>query len=1047
MLLALPNPVLAVATDVLKDLDGDEALTSLWFLFTKCKSSLHDGRRLENISWRLWHREMAGMQTYRPLTPASPKTDATRCSLFNSHPQAGERVVKAPNDRVRIGKLIEDIGMCQPITSCEIYGSKGGPSNNKQGLESNTLRSSLPMPSADTVIISIIPACDAPQAEGSVAPTSPASRRPAILSLQTPSPSATSFPRVVVVNPTPNPTPHPTPPATPVLPSTISNLPLPNSLPQAPPALSSSRPPVSSRLPSAPLASRQAQSMSLCPPATTVSATSLKPSERMFYVGNGSPSSASGTSDSPPASGSGSSSSPSASATSELPTESALRPRSLSSDGRSSSESSSSHTDFSDEPEPGDVQSRPSSGVRRRIQPKKNSKFFVHGGRHHHGIGHWPNGRVSSLSQSKEKERMDREESERLAHEKAELEIQRKLRLEQEERTKLQTREREREAERRRQEEEAKELQREKEAKRELERMKARELAKERERVRQVERERELRRRASMETLPRHPAVDIEIFDFNEDVSSDPFLQACGSQPDLTRTYFGLSRALSPPKPSTSKGKGRDHGLRQLTKSGTDLQAMVREKATARMQMQRLKGAFTPLRNSPSTSLKEHNGVQRPSRKASRETLPQAPVKKQTPPKPPSVKGKAKSDSQQQQTGGGRPIVIVDESDEETDSGEDGWTSCDDDSAEIEAVTSEHDRVSPRRNVQLPQNTRHPPSNTTTKPRNPRRQQAPLPDAAKLQDAVLEAARQRDMFVKVPKGSYTNLNRTNSGLLSQLMNPDPARLPHSQYRRVESSTELGSGSRHIGKDAGLQPSHSAVALPVSAQITVGSVREKGEVKTNPVCTDRTSPSGNNGYRRKGRPEDEEMEDDSDGEDDNTLTVSNSVAEERLRAIFGSSRGGAALTGVKGHRSEPSIRPLASSPPIPTPAKDLPTVTEHAPLGFPYNLPVAAIPSTPRTTRQNMLRTEMSESVRQNLLWSRYIHKQSVLGPRRKSSPSLPDRQPIATINPVVHLTKRVDGRRSGGADAEREAVRRELQRVHLTRNKSWAAEYHPTQWD
>ncbi|KAK0500149.1 hypothetical protein EDD18DRAFT_817249 [Armillaria luteobubalina] len=359
----------------------------------------------------------------------------------------------------------------------------------------------------------------------------------------------------------------------------------------------------------------------------------------------------------------------------------------------------------------------------------------------------------------------------------------------------------------------------------------------------------------------------------------------------------------------------------------------------------------------------------------------------------------------------------------------------------------ERDRASPRRNVQPTQNTRHPPSNTTTKPRNPRRQQPPPPDATKLQDAVLEAARQRDMFVKVPRGSYTNLNRTNSGLLSQLMNPDPARLPHSQYRRVESSSELGSGSRQMGKDTGLQPSHSAVALPVSAQITVGSVRDNGEVKTNPVGTDRTSPPGNSGYRRKGRPEDEEMEDDSDGEDGNTLIVSNSVAEERLRAIFGSSRGGAALPGVKEHRSEPSIRPPASSPPIPTPAKDLPTVTEHAPLGFPYNLPVAAIPSTPRTTRQNMLRTEMSESVRQNLLWSRYIHKQSVLGPRRKSSPSLPDREPIATIAPVVHLTKRVDGRRSGGADAEREAVRRELQRVNLTRNKSWAAEYHPTQWD
>lgn len=40
-------------------------------VFTKCKESLQDGRRLENISWRLWYREMAAHQTYRPPTPDS----------------------------------------------------------------------------------------------------------------------------------------------------------------------------------------------------------------------------------------------------------------------------------------------------------------------------------------------------------------------------------------------------------------------------------------------------------------------------------------------------------------------------------------------------------------------------------------------------------------------------------------------------------------------------------------------------------------------------------------------------------------------------------------------------------------------------------------------------------------------------------------------------------------------------------------------------------------------------------------------------------------
>lgn len=72
-----PSPILSVSPDVVKDLDGEDALYGMWtgaypdgirtysrclFLlpvFTKCKESLKDGRRLENISWRLWYREMS----------------------------------------------------------------------------------------------------------------------------------------------------------------------------------------------------------------------------------------------------------------------------------------------------------------------------------------------------------------------------------------------------------------------------------------------------------------------------------------------------------------------------------------------------------------------------------------------------------------------------------------------------------------------------------------------------------------------------------------------------------------------------------------------------------------------------------------------------------------------------------------------------------------------------------------------------------------------------------------------------------------------------
>ena len=89
MLTTFPAPVLSVTADAVKDLQGQDALSALWArkhlvpplpipltlsfsVFTKCKESLQEGRRLENISWRLWHRELLlAQQAYQPPTPDS----------------------------------------------------------------------------------------------------------------------------------------------------------------------------------------------------------------------------------------------------------------------------------------------------------------------------------------------------------------------------------------------------------------------------------------------------------------------------------------------------------------------------------------------------------------------------------------------------------------------------------------------------------------------------------------------------------------------------------------------------------------------------------------------------------------------------------------------------------------------------------------------------------------------------------------------------------------------------------------------------------------
>jgi hypothetical protein len=50
-------------------------------VFTKCKESLQDGRRLENISWRLWYRELAAHTRTQHRLPSRPQEPLPHCPL------------------------------------------------------------------------------------------------------------------------------------------------------------------------------------------------------------------------------------------------------------------------------------------------------------------------------------------------------------------------------------------------------------------------------------------------------------------------------------------------------------------------------------------------------------------------------------------------------------------------------------------------------------------------------------------------------------------------------------------------------------------------------------------------------------------------------------------------------------------------------------------------------------------------------------------------------------------------------------------------------
>ncbi|KAJ4477536.1 hypothetical protein J3R30DRAFT_3334320 [Lentinula aciculospora] len=246
----LPNfssPVLNVSVDALKDLDGPEALAGLWFLFSKCQTSLNEGKRLENISWRLWSQQIAGKSlNYRPLTPDSPSESISNygAGILTSFSKDSRNF--SPR-RQLIGKILCDFIPNMKQTSPLFHPKLRLPKGlTKVELEVETA-SILPTPAVELLSISIIPpahsndeavAKSAPLVASAVTTQasggSGSSKSVSVIIGSHASPqsngsssnSGTSvlappFPLVVVVNPTPNPTPHPTPPATPVLPATL----------------------------------------------------------------------------------------------------------------------------------------------------------------------------------------------------------------------------------------------------------------------------------------------------------------------------------------------------------------------------------------------------------------------------------------------------------------------------------------------------------------------------------------------------------------------------------------------------------------------------------------------------------------------------------------------------------------------------------------------------------------------------------------------------------------------------------------------------------
>ena len=326
----------------------------------------------------------------------------------------------------------------------------------------------------------------------------------------------------------------------------------------------------------------------------------------------------------------------------------------------------------------------------------------------------------------------------------------------------------------------------------------------------------------------------------------------------------------------------------------------------------------------------------------------------------------------------------------------------------------------------------------------------PTEDEIKLREAALEAQRQRELFVKQPKRSYSNLGRTQSGLLSQLLNPDPNMFRPGHPYRVTSSQDV----TRPAIPSALASGKSAAALPLAAQVTAQA----------PMVTATSSTHG--GYRPKGRPQGEELEDESDSPDDpdDTIQLSHSLAQQRLAALANPSR-------RRASDNQRQTQASALTRPI------LPTVaTAPIPLNHPWNLPAPAPPTTPRTTRRQMLATELSESLRRNLLWERQVSKTNLLGntgrrnvlggggggPRppttmvngngvgnAQAGPSQQQQQQKQQLPQAQQAQQqqrpRQPRRGSGDGAGAEDSIAERRQRA-LARNRTWADDFHYAGW-
>ncbi|KAF9236279.1 hypothetical protein BU15DRAFT_77123 [Melanogaster broomeanus] len=881
MLTTFPAPVLSVTADAVRDLQGHDALSSLWTIFTKCAESLQDGRRLENISWRLWYRELVqARDSYQPLTPESMAP--------HPHPHPNDSRYYTPffsadddAKKVAVPQALP-LGLPSPADQPSPSPSPSPtmappPTPERPRITPSPTCSTAPMSASFTrgkpasfvgrIIVDMLPQNALLPERRSPRPTATVPPVPSVQLLSTPPPTEPSFPRVVVVNPTP----RPTPPTTPVLNDILPGGRQPPStflLPLPPPALKPAivRPSLQQQQQPQPVPTEPLPSPA--PFGDADAASLVRQSDRRFFLPH------------PPDDVSpeaGDASTASGKSPSDL-----FEPCSA-----TSSQMKSIMTDVDAE-----------EGEKDEDEDDRRSMTAVTGTGA--GMGH----RAAYGRHAKQK--------------------------------------------------------------------KGKEVGKPRPAMRRSH-------------STRHVA------------------------PSMGRKS---SAQPHPPAPAQERGE-KKAALFNIGSGSSNTSRSANASTVGGLAPSRVDGATTsePLGGAP--SLQPHPPIV-PNEVGNGPAVnvyvaPNANAAKTNGNVHGSPKANANAPSRRT-----RIVASTSSEDYETTDAEDseGWAS------------EEMDAEDKAKEV----------------------------EDTKLREAAVEAQRQRDLFAKVPKRSYSNLNRTQSGLLSQLMNPSPAIFPPNhpyrisrsshdiahqyqqhQYHQLQHTPVPPQRSSSAFAPARLSTSKSAAALPMAAQITAIS-------SSRPSASSGMQRQDNvkgGGYRPKGPPKEQEMEDESEEEHDadDKIQVSQSVAQQRLQALMSrrSSEQNTASYLVQSSAVATGPGLLAST-----------ATTAPIPVGHPYNLPAATPPMTPRTTRRRMLKTELSESMRRQLLWERQVssNTNAALVARRASQLPLGGMRPLTSAS-TSNMEENRGTSSAKNAEAEDKDERR---RRAMARNRSWADDYHYSGW-